>query len=155
MCRIPRTCQPKRAVGGLEELDMGEELEQTNVQNPSHLSVRTTWRELEELDLGEELEQANVQNPAHLSIETSCRELEELDPGERVGAWRRVGAGECAGSLAPVSRNELSGRSGAHRESDQGKAETYLETYPRIRSSIYTNGLRPNPPPCLDSKGQI
>ena len=44
MCRIPRTCQPKRAVGGLEELDLGEELEQANVQDPSHLSIETSCR---------------------------------------------------------------------------------------------------------------
>ena len=49
MCRIPRTCQPKRAVGGLEELDLGEELEQANVQNLSHLSAETSCRDLAEI----------------------------------------------------------------------------------------------------------
>ena len=159
MCRILRTCQPKRAVGGLGELDLGEELEQANVQNPSHLSVRTSCRELEELGLGEELEQANVHNPSHLSVRTTCREVEELDLGEeleqtyvqnpshlsvetscrgagRAGSGRRAGAGQCAGSLAPVSRNEQSRPSATHRKSDRGRDETYLEAYPRIRSSI-------------------
>ena len=56
MCRIPCTCRSERAGGGLEELDLGEELEQANV---------------------EELEQANVQDPSHLSVETSCRDLAE------------------------------------------------------------------------------
>ena len=50
MPRIPGTCQSKRDVGGLEEVDLCEELEQANVQNPSHLWVRTSCRELEEDD---------------------------------------------------------------------------------------------------------
>ena len=73
MCKIPCTCQSKQAVGELEELDLGEELEQANVQDPSRLSVETSCRELEERDLGEEREQANVEDPSHLSVETSCR----------------------------------------------------------------------------------
>ena len=46
MRRIPRTWQPKRAVGRLEELDLGGELEQAKVQDPSHLSVETSCRAL-------------------------------------------------------------------------------------------------------------
>ena len=54
------------------------------MQNPSHLSSTKSCRELEELDLGEELEQANVQDPSHLSVEITGWELEELDLGEEL-----------------------------------------------------------------------
>ena len=52
-------------------------------------SVGTSCGELEELGLGEELEQANVQDHSRLPVETSCRKPEELDGRSlgRVRSW--------------------------------------------------------------------
>ena len=108
VCRIPRTCRSKRAAGNWGRWPWAKSWSRRMCRIPRTCQPKRAVGGLEELDLGEELEQANVQNPSHLSAETSCR------VAGRAGSGRRAGAGECAGSLAPVSRNELSGLSGRH-----------------------------------------